>query len=316
MKVSVLVPVYNLHEYIEACLISLLTQDIKDEFEVIVCDDGSNDGTKHILRSMENRFDSLVCVYKKENQGLAKNMQTLINLARGDYIAYMDGDDLALPKKLKIQAEYLDENADCDMVFHESQVFNSATNENIKLFSESYYNWHHIPIRSGISDLIRYGTYMHSGSVMFRNHSHLSETILSECQLVCDYPFYLMNAGYLSANIDFLPIVLGKYRLHADSFSFRTGSDTKRRIQSANEMIAAVRACSRFGVSERVIEQGVKQHQFAAALHFLRNNETQLFTEYINLSVDTPGFFNAKHELSWSFRQDPGKLKILLFEDQ
>ena len=316
MKISVLVPAYNLQEYIEACLISLLTQEIEDEFEVIACDDGSNDETQNILRELESRFDNLVCVYKKENQGLTKNMQTLINLARGDYIAYMDGDDLALPEKLKIQAKYLDENIDCDMVFHEAQVFNSATNENIKLFSGSYYNWHHIPMRSGITDIIRYGTYMHAGSVMFRNHSQLTETILYECHLVCDYPFYLMNAGYLSANIDFLPVVLGKYRLHPDSFSSRTGSNNKRRIQSANEMIAAVKACSRFGVPRTVIEQGVKQHQFAAALHFLRKNENKLFSEYINLSATAPGFFNAKHELSWSLRQDPSKLRNLLFEDQ
>lgn len=312
MKVSVLVPAYNLEKYISDCLVSLLMQDLLQEFEVIVCDDASTDNTAEVIRDLEHEFKNLRAVYKKSNHGLARNMQTLINLARGEYVAYVDGDDLALPGKLSAQVNYLDKNSDCQMVYHESQMFESDTGRAVRLFSQTYYNWEYIPDRSGLIHLIKYGTYMQASSVMFRNHSKLKESVPLDYKLILDYPFYLMNAGYLQANIDFIPAVLGKYRIHFDSFGARTRRDNSRRMQSADDMIAGVKACKKFGVSLDLIEQGIVQHEFAAALFFLFKEEDILFRRYIEKSGINRRFFNEKHELSWSLRRNPTKLRTIL----
>lgn len=312
MKLSVLVPAYNLEKYISDCLVSLLTQNLAHEFEVIVCDDASTDNTANVIRNLESEYNNLRAVYKTLNHGLAKNMQTLVHLARGEYVAYVDGDDLALPGKLTALVNYLDRNRDCHMVYHESEMFESDTGKAVRLFSQTYYNWAYIPRRSALTHLIQYGTYMQASSVMFRNHPKLKETTSSDYRLILDYPFYLMNAGYLQANIDFIPSVLGRYRIHSDSFAARTRRDNVRRIQSADDMIAAVKACKKFGISRKVIDKGIVQHEFAAALFFLFKEEDSLFQMYIEKSSVNRKFFNDKHELSWTLRRNPNKLRKML----
>lgn len=91
MKISVIIPCYNVESYIRECLDSVLTQTLR-EIEIICVDDGSTDGTFGILKEYEEMSDK-ICVRKQENQGsgIARNMG--IDLATGEYLAFMDADD-------------------------------------------------------------------------------------------------------------------------------------------------------------------------------------------------------------------------------
>ncbi|MEC7468603.1 MAG: glycosyltransferase family A protein, partial [Pseudomonadota bacterium] len=189
MKLSVIVPAFKLEQYIEPCLRSVLEQTVNFDYEVIVCDDASTDNTAAVIQRLENAFPHLRAIYKTQNGGLANNMKTLLSSAQGEYIAYLDGDDIALPGKLQKQVDYLDSHPDCQMVYHESDMFDSDTNASIKLYSQQHYNWQHVPARSGIEHLIRYGTYLQASAVMFRRHDHLVETVLADCKIILDYPF-------------------------------------------------------------------------------------------------------------------------------
>ena len=108
MKVSVLVPVYNLERFIEPCLESLLTQQVNFDYEVIAIDDGSRDGSWAIMQRLAERYPQLRALQNPQNIGLAGTQKRLLGEAQGEYIAYVDGDDLALPGKLQTQADYLD----------------------------------------------------------------------------------------------------------------------------------------------------------------------------------------------------------------
>ena len=115
MKLSVIIPCYNFENYIEQGILSALAQRTNFEFEVLVRDDKSTDNSyKHIERYSEfvRLLDS------SENLGAARNIKTLIDNCRGEYIAYLDGDDYwADIYKLQKQVDYMDANPDCIMTF-------------------------------------------------------------------------------------------------------------------------------------------------------------------------------------------------------
>jgi len=88
-KVSILIPTYNRKEYLYETLSSVFAQTYKD-FEVVVLDDGSTDGTEQMIK--EGGYD--VRYYRQENQGEPSARNRLIELARGEYISFLDSDDL------------------------------------------------------------------------------------------------------------------------------------------------------------------------------------------------------------------------------
>ena len=104
-QVSVLMPVFNCEPYILEAVNSLLTQTLSD-IEVIIVDDCSTDGTIDKIRTIT---DSRIRLYeKKENSGIAISLNIALELARGKYVARMDGDDVSLPQRLQLQVDYLD----------------------------------------------------------------------------------------------------------------------------------------------------------------------------------------------------------------
>lgn len=92
IKVSVIIPVYNAAEYLGECLCSVLEQDLRD-IEVICVDDGSTDASLEILRKCAAR-DPRVVVVTQENGGGSVARNHGLELARGEFVAFMDSDDL------------------------------------------------------------------------------------------------------------------------------------------------------------------------------------------------------------------------------
>ena len=92
IKVSVIVPVYNVYDYLEKCLDSLVNQTLKD-IEVIVIDDGSPDNSYEIIEKYAKDYPEIIKAYKKENGGLSDARNYGIKYAKGEYIAFVDSDD-------------------------------------------------------------------------------------------------------------------------------------------------------------------------------------------------------------------------------
>ncbi len=315
MKLSVLIPAYNLQEYIITCLVSVLEQRTDFDYEVIVSDDGSTDETAERIAILASRFKGkLYPIYNKKNVGLAANMEVLLKLATGEYVAYVDGDDIALETKLQKQVDYLDQHQDCQMVYHESDMFDSLSGKTIKHYSEGYYNWSFIPPRSSIEHMVRYGTYMQASSVMFRNHPKLQQTVMNTCKIIFDYSFYIQNAGYLQANIDYIPEVLGRYRIHDSSFGQQTSRSYARREQSLIDIELACLAAEQFGISNETIAAGISHHRFAAGLYFLAREADDLFVKHIESSSDGILYFNDKHRVVYENRTSPENVRRILRE--
>ena len=113
-KVSVIMAVYNGERYLEECLHSYAMQTYKD-FEFLIMDDGSTDGSEKIIRKHMDD-DCRIVIFHQQNAGLASALNFLISKANGTYIARMDVDDLVAPDRLEKQVRYLDEHPDVDLV--------------------------------------------------------------------------------------------------------------------------------------------------------------------------------------------------------
>jgi len=91
VKVSVIIPVYNVEDYLAECLDSLLSQTL-NEFEIICVDDGSTDNSLEILREYKNR-DPRIHVIEQKNQGAGKARNVALEVATGQYLMFLDADD-------------------------------------------------------------------------------------------------------------------------------------------------------------------------------------------------------------------------------
>lgn len=92
VKVSVIVPVFNVEKYIEKCLDSLVEQTL-DSYEVIVVDDGSTDTSPNIVKKYEQKYPEIIKAYHQENKGLGSARNLGLQHAQGEYIGFVDSDD-------------------------------------------------------------------------------------------------------------------------------------------------------------------------------------------------------------------------------
>jgi glycosyltransferase involved in cell wall biosynthesis len=104
-------PVYNAGRHLAEAVESILAQTYND-FEFLIHDDGSNDGSLGFLRGAAQQ-DTRIDVSTGQNAGPGAARNTLVDRARGEYLAVMDADDICYPKRLERQIAYLDAHPEC-----------------------------------------------------------------------------------------------------------------------------------------------------------------------------------------------------------
>jgi glycosyltransferase involved in cell wall biosynthesis len=107
MKISVIMALYNCEAFVEDSINSILSQDTTD-FELIVTDDGSSDDTAGKLKQFND--SRLQVITLPGNCGIATALNVAMACVTGEYVAVMDSDDVALPQRLRTQAEFLDQH--------------------------------------------------------------------------------------------------------------------------------------------------------------------------------------------------------------
>lgn len=101
LKLSIIIPVFNVEKYVGACIESLYKQGIsEDEFEIILINDGSTDNSLGIIQEYEKQHTNITTISQK-NQGLSATRNKGIKAAKGEYILFVDSDDLIIDNTLK-----------------------------------------------------------------------------------------------------------------------------------------------------------------------------------------------------------------------
>lgn len=121
IKVSVIVPVYNVEDYIEECIASILNQTLK-EIEIIIVNDGTKDNS---MKKLEKYLlDSRIKVVNKENGGLSSARNAGLRIAKGEYIAFIDSDDFI---ELTMLEDLYNNSEDSEVVFSDIILYDNIT---------------------------------------------------------------------------------------------------------------------------------------------------------------------------------------------
>lgn len=182
MKLSILMPLYNVEKTITEALDSVLMQEVDFAYEIICVDDKSTDNTLSVLKEYQQKYDCIKIIENEQNQGNAYSFSTALQAARGDYFCVLDGDDYYSVKyKLQKQVNFLDSDtaheytavahkflwsfADGSLLDNRHLIFSPATDC-------SYF------------DFLKDSFYFHTSTYMYRN---IFKEKIS--------PFFLENRG-------------------------------------------------------------------------------------------------------------------------
>jgi glycosyltransferase involved in cell wall biosynthesis len=163
--VSVCIWTYNQENYIRACVEGALKQRTTFKIEVIVGNDCSPDGTRDILDDLAEEYpDRLIAINRPQNIGGHKNSMDVIARARGEFVAFCDGDDYWIdPLKLQKQYDALQRHPNVDLCFHPAKEYR---NEKFHSLINNYYDSETIiPLEKVIEGR---GGYMPTASLMIR----------------------------------------------------------------------------------------------------------------------------------------------------
>ncbi|MCR5848968.1 MAG: glycosyltransferase, partial [Lachnospiraceae bacterium] len=149
-KVTVIVPVYNVSEYLEHCLDSLLAQTMpREQMEILLINDGSTDNSLDICKRYAEQHD-VFKVFSKENEGLSATRNFGISRAKGKYMMYIDSDDAFTPETVEAVTTFFDSHYDeTDLVTYLDQPY--RFDEKMKVHYRYQYMTH-----DGIYDLEQY----------------------------------------------------------------------------------------------------------------------------------------------------------------
>ncbi|OKH21126.1 glycosyltransferase family 2 protein [Chroogloeocystis siderophila] len=131
-KVSVIIPVYNVEQYVADTINSVLQQSYTN-FELIIIDDGSPDKSREICQNFNDPRIKIIC---QKNRGVAAARNTGIRHSQGEYLAFLDADDLWLPQKLEKHIEHLENSPNVGVSFSRS-AFIDEEGKPLKLYQMS-----------------------------------------------------------------------------------------------------------------------------------------------------------------------------------
>ncbi len=200
---SIIVPVYNVRAFLEKCIKSILAQTFTD-FELILIDDGSTDGSGEICDRFST-LDDRIKVIHKENGGVVSARKVGISAARGEYAGYVDGDDWIDAEMYEKMVHYM-RSYDCDLVMcdvaHESKSLPFSSGATRADMEAGYYDYETLkseilPKMLYAGDFYTFGIYPVIWNKLYRREKLIShqmaidENIRIGEDAACVYPYLL-----------------------------------------------------------------------------------------------------------------------------
>lgn len=125
MKVSIIMPAYNSEKFVSQAIESVINQTYS-EWELIIVDDGSTDQTGKIVDEF-SKNDSRIKVFHQSNKGVSSARNYALERVTGDYVTFLDSDDVYHSERLKVMLDVLNKDPNCDAVFADYKEFREST---------------------------------------------------------------------------------------------------------------------------------------------------------------------------------------------
>jgi glycosyltransferase involved in cell wall biosynthesis len=235
--VSICIITFNQKDFIRETLNSVLDQDYEN-FEIIVADDGSIDGTDEIiLEYAQKSRGRIIPQVGMKNVGITGNCNRGLSACKGKYIAFLGGDDLFLPGKIRAQVEFMEANPNCDVCYHDVEIFESASGKVISLFSQVSR-----PTNGGIREAIKAGSVNCASASMYRGSKTPKTGFDISLPVVSDW-FFTIQTLAAGGQFCFIHAVLAKYRRHPTNVS---NIDSPFRMQGFLDLLHTCALCIRY----------------------------------------------------------------------
>lgn len=289
--VSVVIPVFNLEAYLGEAIDSVLGQTFRD-FEILLVDDGSSDRGPEIIERYRRRHPEKVRVLSQDHRGAAAARNAGIAAAAGDWIAFLDGDDVWKPGKLEIQLREAKKDPRIDFISTAAEIYGRSD-----LFGERHPSGEDLKL-----ELLLSGCFIVLSSVLLRREL-LGTTLFAE-QLpgAQDLDLYLRLAD--RSHFHFVPEPLILYRIRANAIS---DPQTTRYRQLEQHYLLIKRETAKMAAVAPV--------QFDQYKGELDSVMARLAHEaaYFSL-VSRTASRSARIKMSWiAIREDPGRIKNYRF---
>lgn len=226
MLVSVVIPTYNRADMIRDTIQSVLDQTIASSLEIIVVDDGSTDDTHALIAEL---LDGKVRYYYQANGGAGSARNLGICAALGDYIAFLDSDDLWMPHKLELQLARLSQTGNA-WAYCDAEMLSGLNQRTIGLYSMRSY----APHEGDVARPLLMGNFIASPTPLIRREVFEHVGVFTEDrdgQYTEDWRLWLRIAAYYP--IDFVTQPLACYRVHDQSLTALQDPESLHRARMA-----------------------------------------------------------------------------------
>jgi glycosyltransferase involved in cell wall biosynthesis len=265
--VSVIIPVYNREHLVEDAILSVYSQSYRP-IECVVVDDGSTDGSVKKIEALRQKLRSddftIICVVQS-NGGAPKARNTGIQYATGEFIQFLDSDDLLYPDKIESHVKFLKHNMGYDGVYGD---WHHGTAENFQLIKAE--KW-----EDRISQFYC-GRVIHTLSFLFRR-AIIDKIGLWDEQLKRNQEIdYFLRGVLAGGNFDYLPCTTGLWRVH-EGDRIVSSSGAKNALAFHDKWIKEL---DRLGLFTEAFKKRSAQYFFWYALE-LEGNFKDLAIEYL-----------------------------------
>jgi glycosyltransferase involved in cell wall biosynthesis len=244
---SIVMIAYNMERFIRQAIDSVLVQRVDFDYELVVGEDRSSDGTREIVLEYAAQWpDRIRPILRDVNLGMNRNFVETLREARGRFVALLDSDDYwTSADKLQRQMDFLRSHPECSTCFHNTLVVyedGSVPTHPFHMERPEQLISRRIPKPiSTLADLAA-GNFMQTCSVMFRAglYGELPDWFLE--MPTFDWPLHVLNAEH--GDIGYIDEVLGAYRVHSAGF-WSTQMAHYRQLSDIEAMIHAYRLIDR-----------------------------------------------------------------------
>lgn len=248
-RVSILMGIYNCADTLDEAIESIINQTYSD-WQLIMCEDGSKDNTYEVaekyVKSDPERF---VLVKNEQNMGLNYTLNRCLELAKGEYVARMDGDDISLPDRLQMEVDFLDSHPEYAIVSGSMILFDEEGDRGIDSNIE----------KPQVKDFIKHSPFFNHAPCMIRREAFLEvEGYTVDKRLLryedCHLWYKLYGKGYRGYNFQ-EPI----YKMRDDRNAYRRRTFSSR-----------LRAAYVMYVGFKLVNMP-KHYYYAIAVTFIKN---------------------------------------------
>lgn len=291
MKLSIIIPVYNVEEYIRKCLESCVNQTFNTaDYEIIVVNDGTPDGSVKIINEYVEKYENIVLI-NQENKGLSAARNTGLRYAKGDYVWFVDSDDWIDSMSLEILWPYLNR---FDIICQRSFFRNYSSAENIIDYKGEF--------RQG-KDIV-FNNYDSKAQLYLYNKDYLKSNAISfKNGIYHEDMHFTPRALYMAASVICIQSPLYHYRLRDNSISTTVAP---KRILDLMDTCNDLLEFSRLHIKIDDISSWYRTVILRTLIQILSLNR---HIEDKNVHTSVKKYINSHREFSYCFRLS-GNIKM------